>query len=146
MREHVEQVISAGGVVYRHGRHGIEVVLCGRRAEELWALPKGTPAPGEPLERTALREVEEETGLRVAIEAWVGEIRYQFTDAEGRRFDKRVTHHLMRPTGGDLARHDGEYDEVRWFPLEEALRLIRYPNERDIVQRAVRLIQQRERV
>ncbi len=145
MSSRAEPAVSAGGVVYRWGEHGIEVVLCGRRADELWALPKGTPAPGETLAHTALREVEEETGLRVAIEETVGEIRYQFTDSEGRRFDKRVAHHLMRPVGGHLDRHDGEFDDVRWFPIEEALRLLRYPNERDILRRALALIERRER-
>jgi ADP-ribose pyrophosphatase YjhB (NUDIX family) len=51
--------------------NGIEIVLCGRR-EGLWALPKGSPERGERLGRTATREVEEETGLRVAIQESVG--------------------------------------------------------------------------
>lgn len=140
-----EHVVSAGGVVYRRGRRGIEIVLCGRRREGLWALPKGSPEPGETLERTAVREVEEETGLSVAIQESVGSIRYQFTGPDGRRYDKRVEHHLMAPTGGSLGRHDGEFDAVRWLPVEEALRLLRYPNERDILRRAVRLIRKRER-
>ncbi|MFN0251917.1 MAG: NUDIX domain-containing protein, partial [Kofleriaceae bacterium] len=61
----VEQAVSAGGVVFRHGAQGIEVLLCGRVREALWALPKGTPEHGESIEQTALREVGEETGLGV---------------------------------------------------------------------------------
>ncbi len=140
-----EQVVSAGGAVYRHGPEGIEVVLCGRTREGLWALPKGSPQPGEALEHTALREVEEETGLAVAIEDGVGSIRYQFAGPDGTGYDKRVEHYLMAPTGGSLAAHDGEFDVVRWAPVEEALRLLRYPNEREIVRKAVRLIRQKER-
>lgn len=139
-----EQVVSAGGVVYRHGRHGIEIVLCGRLSEGLWTLPKGSPEHGETLERSATREVEEETGLRVVIQESVGSIRYQFTGPDGTRYDKRVEHHLMVPTGGSLACHDGEFDAVRWVPVEEALRLLRYRNEREMVRRAVRLIGERE--
>lgn len=131
-------------MVYRPGREGIEVVLCGRTREELWALPKGTPEDGEEIEHTALREVREETGLQVDILGNVGTIRYRFTGPDGTRYDKRVVHHLMVPTGGSLAHHDGEYDDVRWVPVEEALRLMTYPNERDIVRRAARLIAQRE--
>lgn len=97
------------------------------------------------MERTVAREVEEETGLRVALRRRLGSIRYQFTGVDGRRYDKQVEHHLMVPTGGSLACHDGEFDVVRWFAVEEALRLLRYPNERDIVRRAVRLIEERER-
>jgi hypothetical protein len=51
----------------------------------------------------------------------------------------------MVPVGGDLAQHDGEFDTVRWVPVEQALRLLRYGNERDVVRRAMRLIEERAR-
>jgi 8-oxo-dGTP pyrophosphatase MutT (NUDIX family) len=138
------RVVSAGGVVYRHGKDGTEVVVCGRTSEGLWALPKGSPMDGETLEVTALREVQEETGLLVAIDDTVGSIQYRFTGPDGTVYDKRVWHYLMRPTGGNLEAHDVEFDAVRWASAEEALRLLRHPNEREIVRRAVRLIQERQ--
>ena len=136
-------MFSSGGVVYRIGRDGIEIVVCGRTREGLWALPKGSPADGETSAETALREVREETGLSVAIEGSVGSIRYQFSGPDGTEYDKTVEHHLMISLAGSLAEHDAEFDEVRWVPVDEALRLMRYPNERDIVRQAVRLIQER---
>jgi 8-oxo-dGTP pyrophosphatase MutT (NUDIX family) len=139
-----KRVVSAGGVVYRRGAHGPEIVLCGRSQEGLWALPKGTPEAGESLEQAALREVHEETGLDVEIEGRVGSIRYEFTGADGTVYDKRVDHYLMRPVGGSTAQHDGEFDDVRWFPAEEALRFMTYPNERDVVRKALALIEERE--
>ena len=72
VRRRVERPVSAGGVVYRVVDGKIEAVLCGRIDTGRWSLPKGTPDPGETLERTALREVREETGLEVAIEAPIG--------------------------------------------------------------------------
>lgn len=138
-------MVAAGGVVYRRGRYDTEIVLCGRSREGVWTLPKGSPEPGETLERAAVREVEEETGLKTAIQEDIGAIRYRFTGPDGTRYHKRVEHHLMVPTGGSLACHDEEFDTARWFPVEEALRLLRFPNERAIVRRAVRLIQQREK-
>ncbi len=139
-----QRAVSAGGVVYQRGPRGIEIVLCGRTREDLWALPKGTPEPGESLAQAAVREVEEETGLRVAIQRKVGSIRYRFTGPDGTLYDKRVEHHLMEPVAGSLARHDREFDQVRWFLAEEALRVLSYPNEREMVRRAVRLIERQE--
>ncbi len=140
----IEDLVSAGGIVYRHGPLGTEVVLCGRPSRGLWALPKGTPESAETLEQTALREVSEETGLEVDIERKVGEIEYWFTRAEvGKRFRKRVHHYLMRPIGGDTANHDHEYDEVRWFPVSEAKRRLTFSDEVEMLDKAVTLIEQR---
>ena len=130
---------SAGGVVYRRAPDGPEIVLAHRRAPALWALPKGTPAAGETLEETALRETAEETGLAVEITEPIGPISYVFVRGSTRYF-KTVHFFLMRPTGGDLAGHDHEFDDVRWVPLSEALRLMNYPTERSVVEQAERIL------
>ena len=89
--------VACGGVVYRLREGVVELALCGRRTG-LWALPKGTPDAGETLEQTALREVQEETGLEVEIEAPLGHIEYWFT-LPGERVPKRVYFYLMAPLG-----------------------------------------------
>ncbi len=133
--------VSAGGVVYRLVDGRVEIVLCGRRGDGLWALPKGTPEPNETTEETALREVREETGLLVEILDRVGEIRYRFTDRrDGAQIDKVVYHFLMRPVGGDLADHDHEFDEVRWYDIHEAERLLTHQNQVPLLQRASAMI------
>src|SRR3972149_4500660 len=131
---HTERVTSAGGVVLRRGEDGLDVLLCGRKAHGLWTLPKGTPEPGETLEEAALREVREEPGVEVAAEGVVGDIRYWFSrPQEGVRYRKTVRHFLLRPVGGDPSRHDHEFDEVRWFPVQAALKLLTYGNEKRIL-------------
>jgi 8-oxo-dGTP pyrophosphatase MutT (NUDIX family) len=140
-----ERAVSAGGVVWRRVADQIEVLLCGRQAERLWALPKGTPEPGETIEQAALREVREETGVTVETDGVVGDIKYWFSrPQEGVRYSKTVHHFLMRPTGGDTGLHDHEFDEVRWVPVGEALKLMSYPNEVRIVRQAIDLIRERE--
>ena len=52
------------------------------------------------------------------------------------RFHKTVHFYLMRPTGGDLSLHDHEFDEVRWFQLEEALEIMTHATERSVVEEA----------
>ncbi len=101
----------------------------------LWALPKGTPDVGETLEETALRETREETGLEVAIEEPLNSISYVFV--RGRtRFHKTVHFFLMRASGGDVSLHDHEFDEARWFQLEEALEMMTHATERSVVEEA----------
>jgi 8-oxo-dGTP pyrophosphatase MutT (NUDIX family) len=126
---------SAGGVVHRLAEGKTQVVLVHRRVPRLWALPKGTPNAGETLEETALRETREETGLEVSLEGPLRSIVYVFV--RGRtRFHKTVHFYLMRPTGGDLSLHDHEFDEVRWFQLEEALEIMTHATERSVVEEA----------
>jgi len=116
---------AAGGVVLRDGEHGIEVALLGRANDGSWVFPKGTPAPAESIEETALREVREETGLDVRIIRPLGEMTYSFA-AGGERIHKIVHFFLMEATGGDPSLHDTEYDEVRWVTVPEARRMLTF--------------------
>lgn len=136
----IKDTVSAGGVVWRpSGPGAVEVVVCGRRADRIWGLPKGTPDAGETIEETALREVREETGLIVKRGEPLGSIEYWFT-ANGIRYHKLVHHWLMEPVGGDVADHDHEFDEVRWLPLGEAHALLTYPGERRVLADAAKVL------
>jgi 8-oxo-dGTP pyrophosphatase MutT (NUDIX family) len=127
---------AAGGVVLRDGQHGPEVALLGRANDGSWVFPKGTPASGESLEETALREVREETGLDVRIVRPLGEMSYSFA-AGGERVHKIVHFFLMEATGGDPSLHDAEYDEVRWVAVPEARRMLTFDTYRDVLDRAL---------
>jgi 8-oxo-dGTP pyrophosphatase MutT (NUDIX family) len=132
----VRNAIAAGGVVVRERDGAREVVIAGRRADGTWVFPKGTPDKGEEIEDTAVREVEEETGLKVRILRDIGTTDYWFA-APGERVHKVVHFFLMEPTGGDVSAHDHEYDEVRWVPTDEARRLLTFATYRDILDRAL---------
>ena len=133
--------VSSGGVVYRVRDGGVELVLCGRR-NGLWALPKGTPDPGETLEQTALREVREETGLEVEIEGSLGHIEYWFTLPD-ERVHKRVHFYLMAPRGGSLDDHDPEFDVVEWSPAAAGPSARTYPTGAGVAARALEALAQR---
>jgi 8-oxo-dGTP pyrophosphatase MutT (NUDIX family) len=134
--------ISAGGVVYRRDGEQIEVVLASRRTrrgELAWGLAKGGIEDDESSEDAAIREVREETGLLAEIEASLGETRY-FYVWENVRIRKTVHFFLMRHTGGDVEDRDDEMEEIRWFPLERALKRAAYRGERDVLGRAAELL------
>ena len=135
---------SAGGIVIKVDQGTPQLVVGRRRRDRdgvTWTLPKGTPVPGETTEQTALREVAEETGLEVRITGPLDSIDYRFVQG-GVRIHKTVHYFLMEPTGGDLAHHDHEFEEVRWVPLHEASGLLTFDTERALVGRAAELLSQ----
>lgn len=133
--------VSAGGVVWRptEGDGEVEVVLVQTPAQR-WGLPKGKPNNGERLTETALREVSEETGLRVEIDCKIGVMRYSFATADRSRIDKAVHFWLMQPTGGAFSDHDDEHIDVRWFGIGDALRMVSYRNTASILEHAAELL------
>ena len=140
-RQRVQEMVSAGGVVYRDLGGGPEVAICGRNYPATWGLPKGTPEPGESHEETAVREVNEETGLQVKIESRIGAIDYWFVRArDGVRCHKTVHFYLMTPIGGDTSFHDREFDVVKWVPIQEALGALTHEDEVGIVQKGISLV------
>ena len=138
----VQREVSAGGVVYRRDGDEIEVVLASRRTrrgELAWGLAKGGIEQDETHEDAAVREVLEETGYTAEIEASLGDTRY-FYVWEDTRIRKTVHFFRRRCTGGDPADRDDEMEEVRWFPLERALKRAAYKGEREVLGRAAELL------
>lgn len=130
--------VSAGGLVIRAVGGQPEIVV-GRRKRErdgyVWSLPKGTPEEGETREETALREVREESGLEVRILSYFDSISYSFVRT-GERIEKTVHYYIMEAIGGSFDQYDKEFDELRWVPMDEAVRLLDFQTESGLVQRA----------
>jgi 8-oxo-dGTP diphosphatase len=130
-------VRAAGGIVRRLRDDGEwQVLLVHRPRYDDWSLPKGKADPGERDDETALREVEEETGLRCVLGERAGETRYR--DSKGR--DKVVHYWLMEPPADD-AKSNGfvpndEVDELRWCTVAEATEQLSYAHDRTLLQRS----------
>ena len=123
----VDEIRAAGGVILRDGR----VVVVHRPKYDDWSLPKGKAEPGESDEDCALREIEEETGLRCELGAELSTTHHR--DAKGR--PKRVRWWLMWPLDGEFEA-TGEVDELRWLTPEEATALLSYPRDVALLEEA----------
>ena len=120
---------AAGGVVVRERAGGPTVAVVHRPRYDDWSLPKGKLRAGEGWSDAALREVEEETGMRCELDRELAPARYR--DRKGR--DKIVRWWLMRPLGGEFVATD-EVDELRWPGLGEALELLDYEHDRELIR------------
>jgi len=113
------------------------VLLVHRPRYDDWSLPKGKADPGERDEETALREVEEETGLRCILGAPAGRTRYR--DSKGR--NKVVHYWLMEPESAAAAADgafvpNAEVDRVRWCTVDEATGRLTYAHDRKLLAHA----------
>ncbi len=132
---------SAGGVAYRRAGAELEIALIATRSGTRWQLPKGTCESGETSEQTALREVAEEVGLVTACDCFLQAIDYWYWDTYRKEtpelVHKRVDFYLLRVVGGELNDSSIEVDSTAWFQPVEALNVLTFLGERDVVQAAI---------
>ena len=119
-------VRAAGGLVRREGK----IAIAHRPRYDDWSFPKGKLDPGETWEQAALREVEEEIGVRCRLGEELPPVEY---DVE--KGHKVVRYWLMEPESGAFAPNE-EVDEVRWLSPAEAEQLLTYDHDRALVREA----------
>ena len=120
-------VEAAGGVVRRDDGH---VALVHRPRYDDWSLPKGKLDAGESFEEAALREVFEETGVRARLARELPSVQYH--DNKGR--PKIVRYWLMEVEHDPGFEPNDEVDERRWAPPDEALELLTYDRDRELIR------------
>jgi predicted NUDIX family NTP pyrophosphohydrolase len=149
--------LSAGLLMYRHTSAGLEVFLAHpggpffrKKDDAAWSVPKGAPAPGEPLEAAAIREFGEEIGLPVTppllplgqIEQRGGKVVHAWAfagDAPAGFHPRSNTFDLEWPPRSGRTQSFPEVDRAGFFPLPEARRLL-IPAQVAFVDRLVALV------
>ena len=127
-----QPVRAAGGIVLRGEGPDRSVALVHRPRYDDWSFPKGKLDADEDEATAALREVEEETGLRCRLGPSVGAVTYR--DRRGRA--KVVRYFRMDADGGRFAPNH-EVDELRWVPIEDAARLLSYAHDRSLLRQVL---------
>jgi 8-oxo-dGTP diphosphatase len=127
------EVHAAGGVIVRRADGGPEVALVHRPKYDDWSLPKGKLDRGEGWEEAALREVEEETGLRCRLLDELEPVAYR----DPKQRSKLVRYWLMEPVSGAFAPNK-EVDRFEWLALDDALARLTYDHDRELVRAAVK--------
>ena len=137
--------ISAGGVAFRWRDSEPEIAIVSVKPKLRWQLPKGIVDPGESPQVTAVREVREEAGVETELVKLIETIEYWYRSVKyGKpvRYHKFVHFYLLEYKSGDVADHDHEVEESRWVSFDEAMEMLDFKSERDVVEKARNLIKE----
>ena len=128
--------------MFRRTSRGFDVVLISVGSPPRWQLPKGLIDAGETPEQAAVREVREEAGIVATPAGLIEKVEYWYQAKQGNeriRYHKFVNFYLMWFESGDVAQHDNEVNEARWFDAPDAVRTLAFRSERSIVERALQM-------
>jgi len=144
----MKKVFSSGGVVFRNYKNNIEIALI-KDGYGKYGFPKGHIEDGESREEAALREVEEETGLKnIKLLDYLGEVNYKTKNVVnhikevGIFIDKKVYYYLMNVSDREVCVPQKEegIKEVVWINLDAVLEKIDYDNICPVIQKAIKII------
>lgn len=124
---------SAGGIVFRQKGGKTEWLLAQHSQHKGWVFPKGLIGDhkkGETAEETAVREVEEETGVKGKLITKLQNPATYFYMWQGDKRFKTVYFFLMEYESGDINNHDIEMCDVEWLPTEKVLDRLTYKSDK----------------
>ncbi len=120
---------AAGGIIWKEDGTEKKLAVVHRHKHNDWSLPKGKVNPGESWKKAAQREVLEETGYLGKLQNYAGSISYLLNGKP-----KIVLFWHMDVITEDPEKMNGEVDEVRWLTIEEATKLLDYPDEAVLIR------------
>jgi 8-oxo-dGTP diphosphatase len=129
-----DDILAAGGVIVDESTDSRRVLLVHRPQYDDWSFPKGKLDPGETVEEAALREVNEETGLKCRIIRKLAVARYNYrTRHKGRLKPKAVHYFLMERLNRRIRVPGDEVDLAEWVELDEASRKLTYAQDKKLL-------------
>ena len=129
------KTLSCGAVIFRKAQGRVVFLLLKHTNGNHWSLAKGHTDPGETEIQTALREIDEETGLKVKLKPGYREvIRYSPTVG----VEKTVVFYLAKARGKRLKLQKSEILNGVWLELDDALKLITHRDTAEVLRRALK--------
>lgn len=137
-------IYAAGVVCWREVAGEVQFALVHREKYNDWGFAKGKQDPGEELCETAVREVEEEIGLRLRLGRKLSVIHYQVDSGE----DKEVHYWASKVTDKAIKKSkfkpNEEIAKVEWHGAKSALKLLSYPHDKALLKEVIELHAERE--
>jgi 8-oxo-dGTP diphosphatase len=131
----MKRIYSAGGIVFKDDSDGLKVLVAQHSGHKGWDFPKGHIEIGETAEAAAVREVEEETGVKAQVIESVGRSEYFYFE-EGERVFKTVTYFLMKYIGRGQATTAFEVSDLVWLGASEVGEKLSFKGSKKVWQKA----------
>jgi 8-oxo-dGTP diphosphatase len=133
---------SAGGVVFKKSEKETHILVGQHSQHHGWVFPKGLIGDnikGEKKEDTAVREVEEETGVKAKILQELTPVAYWYQFEDEKR-KKTVYYYIMECIEEDFSKRDMELEHVEWLPIDEVEKRLSFPSDKKVWEEAKQLI------
>lgn len=137
---------SAGGIVFKKEKGPVEILVAQHSQHHGWVFPKGLigdTVKGESKEATALREVEEETGVLGRIIKPIPPVTYWYVWEKEKR-KKTVYYFIMEYVSGDITKHDNEMEAIEWLHVDKVEERLTYKTDKEAWLEAKRMLLQKQ--
>lgn len=132
-------IYAAGAVCWREEKRDLLVALVHRVKYEDWTFPKGKVDPGETLAETAVREIKEETGLKIKLGVPLSTMTYAIDKSKTKVVHYWAARVSEKAVADSKFKPNDEISEVVWLTVEKAFSRLSYQQDRDLLQGVVDL-------
>ncbi|WP_232527758.1 NUDIX hydrolase [Microbacterium suaedae] len=133
-------VLAAGGVMWRYVEGELQVLLVHREKFRDWSFPKGKVDPGETLPETAVRELEEETGIRGILGPSLGDVQYHLPSGREKLVRYWAVEATPEAVSASTFRPNKEIAALEWLTIDAARQELSYPVDHDVLRAFEQLV------
>lgn len=137
-------VVAAGVICWREQKGKFEVLLVHRARYQDWSFPKGKQDPGEYLPETAVREMHEETGVRLKLGRKLSTISYKLPDGQTKEVHYWASKLSDKAWKKSRFKPNEEIEKLAWFSADKAIEALTYQHDKELLSEALELNARKE--